>query len=137
MNAMLAPVTALIIWSLLIWFLTLATRIPAVRRAKMTFDQVKFPEALTTLPAGVRQFADNYNHLMEQPTIFYALAFTVALSGHADTLNIDLAWAYVVSRFVHSIVQVSINAVVIRLPVFVISSSFLVVMAVREAMALS
>lgn len=136
MNAVLAPVVALILWSLVIWIVTLATRIPAVSRAGIGLDQARFPESMRTLPANVRQVADNYNHLMEQPTLFYALALTVALSGHADGLNVALAWAYVASRIVHSLVQTTVNAVMIRLPVFVVSTLFLAAMAIREALAL-
>ena len=44
------------------------------------------------LPAEVRWKADNYNNLMEQPTLFYALALTLALLGEGGALNTALAW---------------------------------------------
>ncbi len=44
------------------------------------------------MPANVRSVADNYNHLHEQPTIFYALMFFAALTGGADHVATYLAW---------------------------------------------
>lgn len=128
---MLAPVLALILLSLVVWFLTLATRIPAVMKSGLAPAQARFPENLKGLPAPVRQIADNYNHLMEQPTIFYALVFTVVLSGQSDHLNVCLAWGYTISRFVHSLIQCTVNRLALRLPVFIASTGFLIVMAVR------
>ncbi len=137
MKALLAPALALVLWSLVIWFVAMVTRVTTVVRLKMTMAEVRFPENLRSLPPPVRQFADNYNHLMEQPTIFYALVFIEGLSGHADGLNAGLAWAYVLIRFAHSLVQVTLNTVALRLPLFVVSSLVLVVMAVRQALAMA
>ena len=92
-------------------------------------------EQMSTLPARVRWKADNYNHLMEQPTLFYATALTLALIGQGEGLNLWLAWAYVALRVIHSLVQVLINVIVVRFTVFMIASGVLVVLAVRAAMA--
>ena len=58
----------------------------------------------------------NYKHLMEQPTIFYAIALTLALMGMGSGINYWLAWGYVGLRVVHSIVQCTVNVVQIPLP---------------------
>jgi hypothetical protein len=80
--------------------------------------------------------ADNYNHLMEQPTIFYALVFYIFLAQHGDKLNIELAWAYVILRVVHTLIQCTINRVMWRFTVFSLSTLALMAMAVREVIAL-
>ena len=80
--------------------------------------------------------ADNYNHLMEQPTIFYALVFYIVLAGHADQLHICLAWAYVGLRVLHTLIQCTVNRVMLRFRVFTLSTLVLMVMAVRELMML-
>ena len=79
--------------------------------------------------------ADNYNHLMEQPTIFYALAFYTAAVGHDAGLAVTLAWMYVALRVIHSLVQCTVNRVTLRFLVFSIGSIVLIVWAVRELMA--
>ena len=67
--------------------------------------------------------ADNYNHLMEQPTIFYALVFYIYLAGQADQLHVWLAWAYVALRVVHSLIQCTINRVPLRFLVFALATA--------------
>ena len=85
------------------------------------------------MPARVRWKADNYNHLMEQPTLFYAVALALALVGAGDGLNAALAWLYVGLRIAHSLVQVTINVVLLRFVIFMAASLVLLVMSVRAA----
>ena len=133
---MLEPVIALIAWTLLVWGWMYATRIPAMGKANIDANYAKHPGSLNGLPSKVRAIADNYNHLHEQPTVFYALAFYTQLAGAADSLNVNLAWAYVLLRVVHSLVQNIGNKVMIRFPVFALSSLMLVAITVRNLMAL-
>ena len=67
-------------------------------------------------PGRLNWPAHNYQHLMEQPTIFYAIVFALILMGFDAAINVYLAWAYVALRIVHSIVQATINVVRCRLP---------------------
>lgn len=136
MSSMLTPVLALVVWTLVIWIWMYATRIPAMQKAGIDPQAGALAGSLDVLPASARQVADNYNHLMEQPTIFYALAFYIVLSGHSDPLNIELAWAYVGLRVVHSLIQNTINRVTLRFLVFAVSTLVLMVLAGREVLAL-
>jgi hypothetical protein len=129
---MLTPVLALIVWTLIVWLWMYATRLPAIQAAHLEPQMAAHPGSLDVLPTRVRAVADNYNHLMEQPTIFYALVFTVVLSGHTDAVNLYLAWAYVAARVIHSLVQNTINRVPVRFAVFALSTFALMAMAVRE-----
>lgn len=120
---MLGPVIALIAWSMIIWFWMYATRLPAMRRAGMKPDpDAPRGEQMSTLPPSVRWKADNYNHLMEQPTIFYALAISLALMGVGGGATLFFAWAYVVLRVVHSLVQVLSNKIEVRFVLFILSN---------------
>lgn len=132
----LAPVLALILWSLLVWVWMYATRIPAMLKAKIDPQAARFPGSLDVLPDKVRQVADNYNHLFEQPTIFYALAVYTYLTATVSPLTAGLAWAYVALRVVHSLVQGTINIVNIRFLVFAASTLVLIAWALIEAAAL-
>jgi hypothetical protein len=59
------------------WAWMYMTRLPAVHKAHMTLDpNAPRGEQMNSLPPAVRWKADNYNHLMAQPTIFYAIATT-------------------------------------------------------------
>lgn len=132
---MLAPVIALVLWSFVMWAWMYATRIPAMVRAKMRLD----PEAprgqqMATLPARVRWKADNYNHLMEQPTLFYAVTLTLALLGKGAGLELTLAWAYVGLRVAHSLLQALVNKIEVRFALFASSSLVLLAMTVLAAL---
>ena len=113
------------------WAWMYATRIPAMRAANIDPQTAADTGALKELPANVRQVADNYNHLHEQPTIFYAAALAIEVSGQADGFAIALAWLYVLSRVAHSAVQATVNLVVLRFAVFAVGSLVLALMAIR------
>jgi hypothetical protein len=84
------------------------------------------------LRPGIRSVADNYNHLHEQPTIFYALMFFAALTGGGDALALKLAWGYVLLRIAHSLVQATFNRVMVRFSLFALGTLALAMIAVRE-----
>jgi hypothetical protein len=132
----LTPVLALIVWTFVLWFWMYATRIPAIQAAKLDLTRTKRKEDLDPLPIPVKQIADNYNHLHEQPTVFYALAIYSHLAGTADEINVTLAWSYVALRIVHSVIQCTNNAVLMRFIVFALASFMLMAMTVRNVMAL-
>jgi hypothetical protein len=136
MNTLVAPVMALVAWSLVIWLWMYVRRIPAMTKAGLKPQDAAFPGSLNGLPPGVRAAADNYNHLMEQPTIFYAAALAIQVAGHADGWALKLAWLYVALRVIHSLVQVSVNAVTLRFLAFSLSTITLAVMVVRELVVL-
>ena len=131
-------VLALVSWSVVIMFVLYAYRIPAMAKAKVSFRKVAvkgsddYRKEIAKIPNEVAQIGENYNHLMEQPTIFYALV--LYLSTHTDVyyrndhrLN-ALAWTYVALRVVHSLVQCFYNRVPVRFAVFTASSLVLAYM---------
>ena len=136
-SPILEPVVALIAWSMVMWLWMYVTRIPAIQKMKMKLDsQAPRGEQMNTLPANVRWKADNYNHLMEQPTIFYAIALTLAILGTGDGINLQLAWTYVGLRVVHSLVQSLINKIELRFAVFFLSSLVLIGLIYNAARAI-
>ena len=135
-SPLFAPVIALVLWSFVMWAWLYATRIPAVLKYKVVMTPHQpASEFHAQLPAEVRWKADNYNNLMEQPTIFYATALTLAVVGEGAGLNAGLAWGYVGLRVVHSLVQATANVIMLRFMVFMLASLVLLALAVRAAMA--
>ena len=128
----LTPVLVLVAWTLLMWIWMYARRIPAMQAAGIDPQEAAHPGSLNRLPSNVRAVADNYNHLHEQPTIFYALMLFAAMTGGGDDTAMTLAWTYVAARVLHSLVQATINKVVIRFTLFAAGSVVLMVVAVRE-----
>ncbi|MDZ4298634.1 MAG: MAPEG family protein [Moraxellaceae bacterium] len=126
-SPILAPVVCLVAWSMVMWTWMYVTRLPAMGKAKMKPDPfAPRGEQMNQLPAEVRWKADNYNHLMEQPTLFYAITLALALLGQGDGINLWLAWAYVVIRVLHSLLQSLVNKIELRFVLFFLSSLALI-----------
>lgn len=119
------------------WSWMYVRRIPAMNAiTKNTQKFIDDPKLMEQLPAKARWAADNYNHLHEQPVIFYALMFYVSLSQQADPIYLYLGWSYVAIRVLHSLVQVTSNRVLVRFGLFALGSIILIVIAARAVIAL-
>ncbi len=135
MHSMLfAPVITLVLWTFVMCAWLYATRIPAMVKQKIVYDPRRPVEDFQAqLPAEVRWKADNYNHLMEQPTIFYAVALTLAVLGADGAWNTGLAWVYVALRVVHSLVQAMVNVILVRFMIFITATVVLLALSLRAA----
>lgn len=135
----LAPAAALVLWSLVVMFWMIFTRLPAFSKAGVDLANAepgtRYQEVEELLPASVNWKSHNYTHLMEQPTLFYAVVAILALAGEGDGFNLMLAWSYVVLRIIHSFWQSLVNTVPVRVVLFAISSTCLVVMAINAGRA--
>lgn len=135
-NPILAPVVALVAWTLVMWLWMYATRIPAIIKSRMRLDpNAPRGEQMAQLPPHVRWKADNYNHLMEIPTVFYAVALVLAVLGDTSTVSVGLAWAFVGLRVVHSLWQSLSNVIQVRFALFVLSTLPLIALTIRAAQA--
>ena len=139
-SPILGPVVALVAWSLVMMMWMYATRFPAMKRKGIALKGRVGGGRGTQLDGviedQVQWKAHNYNHLMEQPTLFYALALTLALIGQGDGLNLAIAWAYVALRIAHSLVQATVNVVRWRFLLFTAASIALLILTIRAGMAL-
>ena len=100
-NPILSPLIALVLWTFVMCGWLYATRIPALSKHKIVYDPRRPSEEFhAQLPAEVRWKADNYNNLLEQPTLFYAVVLTLAFLSAGSGLNAGLAWLYVALRIV-------------------------------------
>ena len=135
----LKPVVVLAGWTMVMWLWMYATRLPAMTAAKVDPDDLVKGSPKKTLddvlPHTVQWKAHNYNHLHEAPTVFYAIALVLAIIGQGSGLNATIAWAYVGLRVIHSLVQVTINKVVLRFSLFALSSLCLIALVLHAAIA--
>jgi hypothetical protein len=137
-SEILQPVVVLIAWTLVMLVWTLATRLPAMKAAGIDLGQLvgtKAADADRGLPPEIQWKAHNYNHLMEQPTLFYAVCGVIALTGTGDGANAWIAWAYVALRIVHSVWQATVNRVSVRFALFLGSTLALVALTLHAAIA--
>ncbi|MBK6908870.1 MAG: MAPEG family protein [Rhodocyclaceae bacterium] len=135
-NPLLQPIVALVLWSLIMWLWMYVTRIPAIAAMNLKLDpNVPPKDLMAQLPARVRWKADNYNHLMEQPTLFYATAFVCALADPGNSTALAAAWTYVGLRVAHSLWQALVNNIPVRFGLFMLSSLALIVLLVQATKA--
>lgn len=135
-SPILAPVIALAAWTMVMWLWMYVTRIPAMQAAKIDMNPATYTkDELKKLPLKTQWKADNYNHLLEQPPIFYAVAIVIAMVGQGDGWNLTLAWAYVGLRIAHSIWQATLNIVPVRFVLFALSTLCLMALILHAAIA--
>jgi len=140
-SPLLGPVVALVAWTIVMMIWMAASRAVQFRKLGITGSNI---------PPGARGSdldgradprsqwkAHNYNHLMEQPTIFYAIVFALMLMGFDAPINVWLAWGYVGLRIVHSIVQSTVNVVRYRAILFGLSSLCLLSLTIHAALRLT
>ena len=138
-SPILAPIVALVAWSLVMMLWMVATRMPAMKRKGIDLKGLvggRGADLDGVIEREVQWKSHNYNHLMEQPTLFYAICLSLALMEMGGGLNLILAWVYVGLRVVHSLVQATTNVVRIRFTVFVLASLVLVALTLHAGMAL-
>jgi len=125
-SPILVPVVALVAWTLIVMFWMVIARGREFRRMGVNLGNIPDGSRGVDLDGKADPKAQwkshNYNHLMEQPTIFYAIAITLALMDFGGGINYWLAWGYVGFRILHSLVQGTVNIVRYRLTLFVLAS---------------
>ncbi|KAM0229156.1 hypothetical protein ACHAPO_010186 [Fusarium lateritium] len=124
---LLGPLLGLNAWTFAMEALLYIRRTPALSKYNISFDPaIVKKEKAEKLPASVQWPADNFNNLLEQPTQFYAVLLGLTALGVKDKITVRMAWGYVGLRFIHSMVHVTTNNVLVRFPVFAASSLVLV-----------
>ena len=118
--SILLPVLTLAFWTFIIFAIMAPARFYFLRmKHPQTAAHTKNLKGL--LPPWTERVADNYNHLFEQPVVFYAIALSIAVINNIEPFMIQLALVYVALRVLHSIVQITFNFVPLRFTLFVTS----------------
>ncbi len=140
-SPILAPASALVLWSMAVLVWLTMTRFAAISR--LSKDQLRTlskagtrgPDLERVLPARANWKSHNYTHLMEQPTVFYAVVLILALAGAGGGINTTLAWSYAGLRVLHSLWQALVNKLPVRMFLFTTSSLCLMALAINAARA--
>lgn len=138
-TTILAPAAVLVLWSLIMLIWLVVTRLPAMAKAGMDLSSSvpggRGQDIDPMVPPSVAWKSHNYTHLMEQPTLFYAVVGILTLAGASGGLNTLLAWGYVGLRIAHSLWQATINTIPVRVTLFLLSSALLIALSVHAVIA--
>ena len=127
--SLLTPVLILILWTFIIFLIMAYGRVRFMNNPQ---DAAHSKDYKDQLPAWVNRTSDNYNHLFEQPVAFYAVTLSIALINNFDNLIVQLAWAYVLIRIIHSLVQIMVNIIVLRFLLFALGWITIAYMALSQ-----
>lgn len=134
-SPLLAPAAILVLWSLIVLLWLILTRLPAFGKAGISLGTAprgsRYADVEADMPAPVNWVSHNYTHLMEQPTIFYAVIAILVLAGDTSTVDVAMAWGYAVLRIAHSLWQGLVNVIAVRVVLFALSTLCLWVLAVN------
>ena len=138
-TSILAPAAVLVAWSIIMLFWMAGTRLPAMSKAGMDLKNAepggRGQQIDQVVPASVAWKSHNYAHLMEQPTLFYAVIMITAMAQATTPLMVSFAWGYTILRILHSVYQASINKVSVRFVLFLLSTICLVVLSINALIA--
>jgi hypothetical protein len=138
-SPLLGPVVALVAWTLVMFIWMYITRFAAMKRAGISLKGrvgTRGGALEGVIPDQANWKAHNYNHLMEQPTIFYAIVLALALMHFDAPINVYLAWGYVAFRIAHSLIQATVNVVTWRFLVFILATLCLIGLTTHAALRL-
>lgn len=138
---LLAPAAILILWTLVMLTWLAASRLPAMQRAGLDLRGPlpggrRGADLEGRVPDTVMWKSHNYEHLTEQPTLFYAVIAILTLAGSDASWAVAAAWAYVALRVAHSLVQATVNYVPLRFALFGVSTLCLLALTL-EALRLT
>jgi len=136
---LLAAGAVLVLWTLVMLLWTATTRFSALAKAGVDLKTAppggRGVDLEGVLPPETNWKSHNYTHLLEQPTLFYAVIVLLHLSGGDTALTQGFAWAYVVLRIVHSLWQATVNRVPVRFTIFALSTLCLLALSVLAVIA--
>jgi hypothetical protein len=138
-SPLLGPVVALVAWTIIVFIWMYITRFGAMRRAGISLRGrigTRGNALEGVIPDQASWKAHNYNHLLEQPTIFYAIVLALVAMGFDQPINVYLAWGYVGLRIIHSLIQATVNVVTWRFLVFTLATLCLIGLTTHAAIFL-
>lgn len=133
-NAILAPAAVLVLWTTIMVGWLAYARLTAIKKLGADLSKAgpggRGQDIDPMLPPSAQWPSHNYTHLLEQPTIFYAVVLILAVGGGVTSLTVGLAWAYTGLRIAHSLWQVLVNKIPVRFALFLASTFCLIALAI-------
>ena len=133
-NPILGAAAVLGLWSVLMFFIYAVRLVSTGAKVGDLPAGFRGPDADSETPDTVKWTRHNYEHLMEQPTLFYAMVIILAVVGDTSAESCYAAWIYTGARILHSVWQMQVNTIPVRFTLFAISTLALLVLCVHAVM---
>src|SRR5210317_2564585 len=112
-KTILFPCFMLFIWTVLILIKSFTVRVAAIKTKSIRMSY--FRHYMGDVPEIIQVHSRNYINLLELPVLFYVITIFIFILGKVDPLYVNLSWAFVGSRIVHSLIHITYNNVNHRL----------------------
>ena len=122
-DAILGPVFATMLLTFIVWAYMYVRRISFIQRIGVGPKELAVPGALAELsPPEVSNPSDNLKNLFEIPVLFYALALLLFVTHQVDATYVAAAWVFSAFRVLHSAVHCTVNIVMLRFYLYLVST---------------
>ncbi|HLY37067.1 MAG TPA: MAPEG family protein [Candidatus Binatia bacterium] len=122
-TAIFGPFLATMLLTLVVWVYMYVRRIRFITSSNLSPGDLSKPGELARLsPAAVSNPSDNLKNLFEIPVLFYALALYLFVTRQVDGAYVTAAWVFVAFRALHSAVHCTINIVMLRFYLYLVST---------------
>lgn len=129
-----SPLLIMMIVTMVVWIYMYIRRGRYMFKNGIRPGDLATPEAVgRVLPDEVNGPSNNLKNLFELPVLFYALCLFLFVAGRVDVVYLYSAYAFVILRAVHSLIQCTVNIVPLRFTAYVISSAALWFMIIHAA----
>ena len=121
MNSLIIwPMFSLVMLTCLVLLSLPFMRMMAMQTRKAHIKDFRYSDT-DNVPERIRLINCNYRNLLELPVVFYVTCFSLIALGAVSDYAVNLAWAYVIVRVIHSIIHIGYNNVTHRFLAFAVS----------------
>lgn len=124
-NDIFWPMIAQASLTLMVLLLVPALRVAAVMQGKAHIKDYRYGDT-ENVPIRARLANRNYMNLLQMPVLFYVVCLMFYVTDAITQPVLTLAWLFVASRLVHTLIHIGYNNVTHRFMSFVISNLLLV-----------
>jgi len=122
---MIYPLSMMLLLVMILFVLLFIARMYALYTKKVDLHYYETFQGRES-PAYLTKVTNNLNNLFEVPPLFYMAATLVILLNIESESMLVYAWGFVITRYIHSLVHVTINNYLMRGGIFTVSIFFLV-----------
>lgn len=115
---LLLPAFIQVLWTTVLGIRMGRARVSAARARQVRLKDVALNSS--AWPDEIRKLSNNYDNQFQLPVLFLALLPLMILLVKVDWFSVALAWLFVASRIVHSLIHTGSNALVRRFQAFLV-----------------
>lgn len=134
-NIILMPLFAQMLLTFIVWLVMYKTRIGEMEAKKIHPQKLADATEAKALLKDSSKAANNFINLFEIPILFYILTIVIYITQTTDKLLLGLLTVFVISRYIHSYIQITNNKVMTRFKIYAIGAALLwigwVVLAIK------